>query len=218
MGTARFQPALREAPPRCSWARWAVGEAGASAWLSLPRLCSLRKFGMGRTYIPLRCRIPCGPHPTFCRVLSPLSSLCFPSGPPNTTTQHSARAPRVALPHGHFEAFSPGARRANLTPAAPGSHGHGYTRNQLGLEETHGHLRQLHFLSRERQHQSSSPSCPTRITHLGAGGGGPEQQVEQPEYSVSDLLMGLREFRSRYSVWQVRRLLSFRRREIQLRT
>lgn len=100
-----FQPALRAAPPRCSWALWAAGEAGASAWLSLPRPPGLRKFGTGCTKFPFGWRIPCRPAPptpaTFCRVLSPSSPLCFLSGPPPYThTQHSALPLRVLCPPG----------------------------------------------------------------------------------------------------------------------
>lgn len=88
-GDRPFQPALRAAPPRCSWALWAAGEAGTSAWLSLLRPPGLRKFGTGCTKFPLGWRIPCRPAPpptpaTFCRVLSPSSPLCFLSGPPHT--------------------------------------------------------------------------------------------------------------------------------------
>ena len=52
-GTARFQPALRSAPPRYSWAHRAVGEAGASAWLALPRPRGPGKFGLGCAFPPL---------------------------------------------------------------------------------------------------------------------------------------------------------------------
>ena len=102
-GTARFQPALRAPPPRCSWALWAAGEAGASAWLSLPRPPDLRKFGMGCTF-PSAGSFPAAPPPppraTFCRVLSPSSPLCFLSGASPSPPQHSALPLRVLCPPG----------------------------------------------------------------------------------------------------------------------
>ena len=52
-GTARFQPALRSAPPRCSWAHRAAEEAGASAWLALPRPRGPRKFALGCAFLPI---------------------------------------------------------------------------------------------------------------------------------------------------------------------
>lgn len=87
-GDRPFQPALRAAPPRCSWALWAAGEAGTSAWLSLgPRVCE----SLGRVVrnFPSAGAFPAAPPPTptpatFCRVLSPSSPLCFLSGPPHT--------------------------------------------------------------------------------------------------------------------------------------
>lgn len=80
VGTARGRPALRESPSRCSRARWVVGEAGASAWLSLLRPRGLRKFGMG--CFPLGWLVSQGPHPASAGSSHPrLRCADFPAPP-----------------------------------------------------------------------------------------------------------------------------------------
>lgn len=130
---------------RCSWARWAAGVAGASAWLAPPMLPGLRKFGM-RCTIPWLAFRPVS-HPTFCRVLSPSAPLCFLSGRP---TLHSAPAPRVALPAGTLQGVQSWSAGSRFLTARPGISGYGYLTTQLALEGTLRHFSPRYFLGNNK--------------------------------------------------------------------